>query len=234
MVDGAVVAAGTPLTAGHPDPHALLATAGLDRTRRYLVDAVQQVYGEQGVILHDVHVELIVCRMLEAVRIASTGDTRLLPGMTVPRRQFLAENERVLAQGGVPATARVALLGITRAALTGAGWLAAAGFQATIRVLAEAALGSRTDWLAGLKEHVIAGKRIPAGTGWPGGMNKERSGPRPPATRFRPALRRSPRAAGGPVPSPAGDEQRAGSAEVAALLAAALEVPALPRPASVR
>jgi DNA-directed RNA polymerase subunit beta' len=166
--DGDHVEAGAPLTDGAWDPHHLLAAAGAARTQRYLVDAVQEVYHAQGVAIHDKHIEVIVRQMLRAVRIAAPGDTALLPGELVDRAIFGAHNEPVLAQGGVPATASAVLLGVSRAAMVGDGFLAAAAFQETTRVLARAAVARASDHLHDLTANVLLGRRLPAGTGLDG------------------------------------------------------------------
>jgi hypothetical protein len=143
----------------------LLAAVGADRTARYLVDAVQSVYRAQGATVHDKHVEVIVRQMLRAVRVEAPGDTALLPGELVDRAAFAAENDRTLAQGGVPAIGAVVLLGITRAGQRGDGFLAAAAFQQTARVLARAALARAVDPLRDLTGNVVLGRRQPVGAG---------------------------------------------------------------------
>src|SRR5678816_643867 len=135
------------------------------RDQRHLVEEVQQVYRSQGVTIHDKHIELIARQMLRKVHIIEPGDSDLLPGDLVNRRVFEETNQEVVESGGVPASARPVLLGITKASLATDSWLSAASFQETTRVLTDAAIGGRSDPLLGLKENVIIGKLIPAGTG---------------------------------------------------------------------
>jgi DNA-directed RNA polymerase subunit beta' len=129
------------------------------------VEEVQQVYRSQGVTIHDKHIELIVRQMLRKVQIIEPGDTDFLPGELVDRRRFEDRNSEVVEGGGEPASARPILMGITKASLATDSWLAAASFQETTRVLTDAAISGRSDPLLGLKENVIIGKLIPAGTG---------------------------------------------------------------------
>jgi DNA-directed RNA polymerase subunit beta' len=129
------------------------------------VDEVQEVYRSQGVTIHDKHIELIVRQMLRKVQIIEPGDTDFLPGELIDRKRFQDRNAEVVDQGGEPASARPILMGITKASLATDSWLAAASFQETTRVLTEAAISARSDPLLGLKENVIIGKLIPAGTG---------------------------------------------------------------------
>jgi DNA-directed RNA polymerase subunit beta' len=131
------------------------------------VDEVQNVYRSQGVGIHDKHIEVIVRQMLKRVTIIESGDAELLPGELVERTRFEGENRRVVAEGGQPASARPDLMGITKASLATDSWLSAASFQETTRVLTNAAMEGRSDPLLGLKENVILGKLIPAGTGLP-------------------------------------------------------------------
>jgi DNA-directed RNA polymerase subunit beta' len=145
--------------------HELLRVRGAGAAARQLICAVQEVYRGQGVSIHDKHVEVIVRQMLRLVGVIDSGGTTLHPGSLVSRRQFDAENRRILAEGGQPATARPLLTGITKASLATDSWLSAASFQETTRVLTDAAIHGRTDHLHGLKENMIVGKRIPAGTG---------------------------------------------------------------------
>jgi DNA-directed RNA polymerase subunit beta' len=159
------IAAGDPLFEGAADPKEILTIRGIGDVQRYLVSEVQQVYASQGVTIHDKHIELIAKQMLRRVSIVEPGDTEFLPGQLVDRLVFQTENERVVENGGEPARGRPELMGITKAALATDSWLAAASFQETTRVLTEAALSGRTDPLIGLKENVIIGKLIPAGTG---------------------------------------------------------------------
>ncbi|MGE5412743.1 MAG: DNA-directed RNA polymerase subunit beta', partial [Syntrophomonadaceae bacterium] len=140
---------------------------GRDAVQRYLVKEVQKVYRSQGVTINDKHIEIIVRQMLRKVRINQPGDTELLPTELIDRLDFEETNNRVLAEGGEPATAQTVLLGVTKASLNTSSFLAAASFQETTRVLTEAAINGAKDHLIGLKENVIIGKLIPAGTGAP-------------------------------------------------------------------
>jgi len=163
--DGDVVEVGQQLTEGSVNPHEKLRVEGVQALQAHLVEEVQQVYRSQGVTIHDKHIELIVRQMLRKVQIIEPGDTDLLPGDLVDRRRFEEMNRETVENGGQPATARPQLLGITKASLATDSWLSAASFQETTRVLTEAAIGARSDSLLGLKENVIIGKLIPAGTG---------------------------------------------------------------------
>ena len=133
----------------------------------HLVDEVQEVYRSQGVSIHDKHIEVIVRQMLRRVTIIESGDADLLPGELAERTRFESENRRVVAEGRAPASGRPELMGITKASLATESWLSAASFQETTRVLTDAAINGRSDPLLGLKENVIIGKLIPAGTGLP-------------------------------------------------------------------
>jgi len=164
--EGATVHAGDRLTEGVPSPQDLLHILGQEAVREYLVQEVQGVYRSQGVSIHDKHIEVIVRQMLRKVQVDSPGDTELLPGELVDRVKYEEINARVLAEGGEPATAQPVLLGVTKAALHTDSFLAAASFQETSRVLTEAAITGAKDRLLGLKENVIIGKLIPAGTGF--------------------------------------------------------------------
>ncbi len=156
------VKAGEQLTDGAADPQDILRIMGREAVQQYLVEEVQKVYRSQGVNINDKHIEIIVRQMLRRVRVESPGDTELLAGDLVDRFDYESINAKVLAEGGEPATAQTVLLGITRASLNTSSWLAAASFQETTRVLAEAAIWGKTDRLFGLKENVIIGKLIPA------------------------------------------------------------------------
>jgi DNA-directed RNA polymerase subunit beta' len=134
--------------------------------QKYLVDEVQDVYRLQGVSINDKHIEIIVRQMLRKVRVEDPGDTQFLPGSQVSKSVFEKENERVLAKDGKPALGKPVLLGITKAALTTDSFISAASFQETTRVLTEAAINGREDNLLGLKENVIVGRLIPAGSGF--------------------------------------------------------------------
>jgi len=164
--DGAQVQAGDQLTEGAKNPHEILRIQGPDAVRIYLVEEVQKVYRSQGVNINDKHIEIIIRQMLRRVRIRNSGDTPLLPGEVVDRLDFDELNNQVIAEGGSPATATPILLGITKASLSTESFLSAASFQHTISVLANAAIEGRRDNLRGLKESVIIGKLIPAGTGF--------------------------------------------------------------------
>ena len=159
---GDKVKAGDRLTRGPVDPHDILRIMGKDAVQQYLIDEIQKVYRTQGVTLHDKHIAVIVRQMLSNVRIVSSGDTKLLPGELVGRFDYEDINAKVLAEGGEPATAQAAFLGITRASLSKDSWLAAASFQETGRVLVDAAIKGKVDGLRGLKENVILGKLIPS------------------------------------------------------------------------
>ena len=163
--DGGSVEVGDQLVQGAIDPKEVLRILGPRQAQKHLVDEVQGVYRQQGVSIHDKHIEVIVRQMLRRVTILEAHDTDLLPGMLAERARFEEENRRVVAEGGTPAAARPQLMGITKASLATDSWLSAASFQETTRVLTEAAMEGRSDPLLGLKENVILGKLIPAGTG---------------------------------------------------------------------
>jgi DNA-directed RNA polymerase subunit beta' len=163
--EGDRVKAGEPLMDGSPNPHDYLAVLGDRELQRYLVNEVQEVYRLQGVTINDKHIEIIVRQMLRRVRIEEVGDTEFVVGELVDKFVFQEENERVLGQGKRPATAKPVLLGITKASLSTDSFISAASFQETTRVLTEAAISGKTDDLRGLKENVIVGRLIPAGTG---------------------------------------------------------------------
>ena len=171
--DGQEVTAGTQLTYGNKDPHQILRTLGAEETQRYIIDEVQKVYRQQGVNTNDKHIEVICRQMLRKVAIQYPGDTDLLEGDTVDRFEFNLKNASVLAQGGEPATALPMLLGITKASLETDSFLSAASFQETTRVLTEAAINGKVDHLRGLKENVIIGKLIPAGSGFDARQQRE-------------------------------------------------------------
>jgi len=163
--DGDHVRAGEPLMDGPANPHDILKVKGEKELAAWLVDEIQQVYRLQGVAINDKHIEVIVRQMLRRVRIKETGDTRFLPDEQVEKTEFERENERVIAKGGQPAVAEPLLLGITKASLSTDSFISAASFQETTRVLTEAAIMGKRDELRGLKENVIVGRLIPAGTG---------------------------------------------------------------------
>ncbi|MDN5294219.1 MAG: DNA-directed polymerase subunit beta [Eubacteriales bacterium] len=163
--DGDYVQAGDELTEGPVNPHDILKIKGLKAVQTYLVHEVQRVYRLQGVEINDKHIEVVIRQMLRKVKVEDPGDTDLLPGGLVDLFDFEEENARVIKEGGTPATARPVLLGITKASLATDSFLSAASFQETTRVLTEAAIKGKVDPLLGLKENVIIGKLIPAGTG---------------------------------------------------------------------
>jgi len=163
------VVAGEQLTEGPLNPHEVLRIQGREAVQIYLLEEIQRVYRSQGVTINDKHIEMIVRQMLSKVSITSLGDTVFMLGETVDRLAFEEANRRVMEEGGRPATARQVLLGITKAALNTESFLAASSFQHTINVLAQAAIEGRRDELRGLKENVIIGKLIPAGTGFESG-----------------------------------------------------------------
>lgn len=158
--------AGEPLMDGSANPHDILDVLGPNELQKYLVDEVQDVYRLQGVSINDKHIEIIVRQMLRKVRIEDPGDTTFLNGSQVSKSVFEKENERVLEKDGKPAMGKPVLLGITKAALTTDSFISAASFQETTRVLTEAAINGREDNLLGLKENVIVGRLIPAGSGF--------------------------------------------------------------------
>jgi DNA-directed RNA polymerase subunit beta' len=174
--DAQQVRAGDAITDGPINPQEYLDTRGRDAVQRYLVKEVQKVYRSQGVTINDKHIEIIVRQMLRKVRIDQPGDSELLPTELIDRLDFEEVNNRVLAEGGEPATAQTVLLGVTKASLNTSSFLAAASFQETTRVLTEAAINGAKDHLIGLKENVIIGKLIPAGSGAPANIaaRKER------------------------------------------------------------
>jgi DNA-directed RNA polymerase subunit beta' len=163
--EGQHVEVGEQLHAGAVDPHEVLRILGPRAVQLHLVKEVQEVYRSQGVTIHDKHIEIIIRQMLKRVNILESGDTDLLPGELAERPKFEEENRRVVSDGGTPAAARPVLMGITKASLATESWLSAASFQETTRVLTDAAIHARSDSLLGLKENVIIGKLIPAGTG---------------------------------------------------------------------
>jgi len=163
--DGDTVEAGQPLTRGAINPHDLLESRGPDAVQAYLVDEIQRVYRSQGVSVHDKHIEVIVKQMLKYVEILESGDSEFLEGQTIERFDVEEVNDRLLDEDKTPATWKPVLLGITKASLSTKSWLSAASFQHTTHVLTEAAVSGKTDELVGLKENVILGRLIPAGTG---------------------------------------------------------------------
>jgi DNA-directed RNA polymerase subunit beta' len=159
------VQAGAELIEGAINPHDLLRILGVKAVQEYLLREVVTVYRQQGVDIADKHIEVIVKQMLRKVRIEDAGDTSLLPGALVDIFRFEQENEDTILAGGRPAVAKRVLLGITKATLATESFLSACSFQETTRVLTEAAIKGKSDPLVGLKENVIIGKLIPAGTG---------------------------------------------------------------------
>ncbi|MBI5494201.1 MAG: DNA-directed RNA polymerase subunit beta', partial [Deltaproteobacteria bacterium] len=165
--DGDTVRAGDPLMDGAENPHDILRVKGEKDLAKYLVDEIQEVYRLQGVKINDKHIEVIVRQMLRRVRIKDVGDTSFLSDENVEKHMFEQENERVMAEGGRPAVAEPLLLGITKASLSTESFISASSFQETTKVLTEAAISGKVDYLRGLKENVIMGRLIPAGTGLP-------------------------------------------------------------------
>ena len=165
--EGDSVRAGEALMDGSPNPHDILTILGEKALAKYLVDEVQEIYRLQGVRINDKHIEVIVRQMLRRVRIKEVGDTEFLVGDQVEKWRFEQENQRVLAEKGEPAIAEPLLLGITKASLSTESFISAASFQETTKVLTEAAIHGKVDHLVGLKENVIMGRLIPAGTGVP-------------------------------------------------------------------
>jgi DNA-directed RNA polymerase subunit beta' len=163
--DGQVVNKGEMIVDGPADPQDILRLLGAEALARYIVDEVQDVYRLQGVKINDKHIEVIVRQMLRRVQVADAGDTAYIPGEQVERSELLDENDRVIAEGKRPATFENVLLGITKASLSTDSFISAASFQETTRVLTEAAIMGKKDTLRGLKENVIVGRLIPAGTG---------------------------------------------------------------------
>jgi DNA-directed RNA polymerase subunit beta' len=163
--DGQEVRAGDPITSGPFDPKELMEIKGIRETQVYLVEEVQKVYRDQGVSIHDKHIEIIVRQMTRRVGVQEPGDTDFLPGERVDAKVFRDTNRRVYEAGQRPAEGRPEIMGITKASLATESWLSAASFQETTRVLTEAAIDGRGDGLLGLKENIIIGKLIPAGTG---------------------------------------------------------------------
>ena len=166
VADGDFVEAGDPLTEGSPELHDILRTRGEKYLARYLVDEIQEVYRFQGVGIDDKHIEVIVRQMLRKVTVTDPGGTSFLVGEQVDKAEFKAENQKAMSEGRAPATAEPLVLGITQASLTTSSFISAASFQETTKVLTEAALKGKMDYLRGLKENVIVGRLIPAGTGY--------------------------------------------------------------------
>jgi DNA-directed RNA polymerase subunit beta' len=175
--DGAEITAGDPIVDGPKDPKQLLEIKGIRETQQYLVNEVQQVYRDQGVSIHDKHIELIVRQMLRRVLVAEQGESPFLPGERVDSKVYAEVNRALVTEGKRPAEGRPELMGITKASLATDSWLSAASFQETTRVLTEAAIEGRSDHLFGLKENIIIGKLIPAGTGMPRYRNLQLEAP---------------------------------------------------------
>ena len=165
VADGAELEAGDELTEGSVNPHDILRIKGLRAVQDYMIQEVQRVYRLQGVVINDKHIEVIVRQMLKKIRIEESGDTEFLPGTNVDRLEFEDVNEALEAEGKEPATGEQIIMGITKASLATNSFLSAASFQETTKVLTEAAIKGKVDPLVGLKENVIIGKHIPAGTG---------------------------------------------------------------------
>jgi DNA-directed RNA polymerase subunit beta' len=160
------VRAGEPLMDGPSNPHDILSVLGEKALHSYLVNEIQEVYRLQGVNINDKHIEVIVRQMMRWVKVEEVGDTEFLIDEQVDKFRFHEENERVLANGGMPAKGRPLLLGITKASLSTDSFISAASFQETTRVLTEASISGKVDFLRGLKENVTMGRLIPAGTGF--------------------------------------------------------------------
>jgi DNA-directed RNA polymerase subunit beta' len=192
--EGDYVKAGEPLMDGSSNPHDILTILGEKALAKYLVDEVQEIYRLQGVRINDKHIEVIVRQMLRRVRIKEVGDTDFLIGDQVEKWRFEEENQRVLAKNGQPAIAEPLLLGITKASLSTDSFISAASFQETTKVLTEAAINGKVDRLAGLKENVIMGRLIPAGTGVTKYSKMESITDEPPADEALPAPEVAPEA----------------------------------------
>jgi DNA-directed RNA polymerase subunit beta' len=163
--EGERVRAGDPLMDGPRNPHDIMAVLGEKELQKYLVNEIQEVYRLQGVNINDKHLEVIARQMMRWVKVEDIGDTEFLPEEVVDKFKFRQENNRVLEAGGRPAVGKTVLLGITKASLSTDSFISAASFQETTRVLTEAAINGKVDYLRGLKENVIMGRLIPAGTG---------------------------------------------------------------------
>ena len=163
--DGQVVNKGEVIVDGPIDPHDILRLQGVEALARYISNEVQDVYRLQGVRINDKHIEVIVRQMLRRVQIMNAGDSSFIPREQVERAEVLTENEKLIAENKMPATYEYVLLGITKASLSTDSFISAASFQETTRVLTEASIMGKKDDLRGLKENVIVGRLIPAGTG---------------------------------------------------------------------
>ncbi len=165
MFEGETVEQGEMIVDGPPIASDILKLLGVEELTAYIVNEVQDVYRLQGVKINDKHIEVIIRQMLRKVKVNEAGDTRFLPGEQVERTRMLEDNEEIEARNGTPATFEPLLLGITKASLTTESFISAASFQETTRVLTEASINGKVDQLRGLKENVIVGRLIPAGTG---------------------------------------------------------------------
>ena len=165
VMDGEVLSAGDRLTGGSLNPHDILKIKGVRAVQDYMLREVQRVYRLQGVEINDKHIEIIVRQMLKKIHVEESGDSGLLPGINMDILEFMDMNEKLEAEGKAPATGKQIMLGITKASLATDSFLSAASFQETTKVLTEAAICGKTDHLRGLKENVLIGKLIPAGTG---------------------------------------------------------------------
>ena len=177
VTEGQEITAGDPIVDGPRDPKELLEIKGVRETQQYLVSEVQKVYRDQGVSIHDKHIELIVRQMTKRVGVQEPGDSPFLPGERVDQKVYADVNRQLVQEGKKPAEGRPEMMGITKASLATDSWLSAASFQETTRVLTEAAIESKSDNLLGLKENIIIGKLIPAGTGSSGYKDIETSAP---------------------------------------------------------
>ena len=165
LQDGDVVEKGDFIVDGNPAPHDILAIKGVEELAAYLVNEIQEVYRLQGVQINDKHIEVIVRQMLQKIEIVDAGETEFLPSEQVDRMEFDEANAKAIEEGRKPASGHPVLLGITKASLQTRSFISAASFQETTRVLTEAAVNGKSDALEGLKENVIVGRLIPAGTG---------------------------------------------------------------------
>jgi DNA-directed RNA polymerase subunit beta' len=173
VLEGDYVRAGEPLMDGSANPHDILRIRGVKELAKYLVDEVQEVYRLQGVSINDKHIEVIVKQMLRQVTVRDVGDSNFLLGENVEKWKFEEENQQIVERGGKPATAEPLLLGITKASLSTESFISAASFQETTKVLSDASVAGKIDHLKGLKENVIMGRLVPAGTGLPAYRNLE-------------------------------------------------------------
>ena len=165
VMEGQILEAGDELTEGSVNPHDILKIKGVRAVQDYMIQEVQRVYRLQGVEINDKHIEMIVHQMLKKIRIEESGDSNVLPGVSMDVLDFNEMNEELIAQGKQPAEGKQVMLGITKASLATDSFLSAASFQETTKVLTEAAINGKVDHLIGIKENVIIGKPIPAGTG---------------------------------------------------------------------